>query len=425
MGMAAESERTFERPHRPLFVRLYDWLARRLDWCGLELSQLTEASILKAARREAKLSDFGDERFRDPLRRIIDSCHETGRLSPFGRLIIRRRLVEMVANRLKIDDNLRRHPEILDVQVRRPLLVTGLPRTGTTLLYNLLAQDPKGRPLLLWEATWPSPPPDRATRDSDPRIKQARSLVKQAYWLAPQLPAVHELNPDGPEECLSLTLHSFVSPGFSMLADVSSYEEWLRELGFEEKVAAYEYYRRQLQLLQWRCSADHWVLKSPVHLAGLDALLTVIPDACVVQTHRDPAKAIPSVCSLFAIVRGMGTNRLDLHALGARAAEICAELLDRATNARESFPDRVFDVHYADLVSDPIQTVHRIYERFGYERNDQMDAGMAQWLTDNGQDKHPTHRYDLAQFGLDLTTINDRFGPYCERFGLAPELPGR
>ncbi len=423
--MVAESERTFERPHRPLFVRLYNLLVGCLEVCGIRPSQLTEASILEAARRQAKLSDFSDERFRDPLRRIIDACHQTGRLSPFGRLMARRRLIEIAVNRLKIDEDIRRHPEILDVQIHRPLLVTGLPRTGTTLLYNLLAQDPAGRPLLFWEATWPSPPPDRATRDTDPRIKQARSLVKMAYRLAPQLPSVHELQPNGPEECLSLTLHSFVSPAFSMLADVSSYEEWLRDLDFESKVAAYEYYRRQLQLLQWRCWADHWVLKSPVHLAGLDALLTAIPDACVVQAHRDPAKAVPSVCSLFAITRGMATDKLDLHALGARAVEICADLLDRATSARESFPDRVFDVHYPDLVRDPIQTVHRIYERFGYERSDRMDAAMATWLADNGQNKHPAHRYDLAQFGLAPTTINEMFGPYCERFGVAPELPRR
>jgi len=419
--MAPERERTFERPHRPPTVHLCNWVGRRLQQVGLLPDRLTGASVLQTARRQTGLSDFGDHSACNGLDRLLQSCRQDARLNPFGRLVMRRRMVELAANRMKILDDLKRHPEILDVPIRRPLLVTGLPRTGTTLLYNLLAQDPAGRPLLLWEATWPSPPPTTETRSTDPRIKDAYTHVKLAHWLAPRLPAVHTLEPEGPEECLSLTMHTFVSPGFLMLGDVRGYEDWLRQLTFEDKVVAYEFYKRQLQLLQWRIPTGHWVLKSPAHLPGLDALLTVIPDACIVQAHRDPAKAVPSVCSLFAIVRGMGTDELDLHGLGTHAAEFCAELVDRATAARESFPDSVLDVKYPELIENPIGTIHRIYERFGYERSDRMDAKMKQWLVENARDKKPAHRYDLAQFGLDQAMIDRLFGEYRERYEVARE----
>jgi hypothetical protein len=419
---ASESKRTFEVPYRPLGIRLCNWVGRRLEQCGVHLHRLTEASILNAARREAGLSDFGDEGFLVPLRQLLQSLRDEARLHPVGRWLMRRRLLDVLINRLRMHDDLKRNPEILDVPVRRPLFVTGLPRTGTTLLYNLLSQDPAGRPLTMWEACWLSPPPRAETRNTDPRIKQARRLVKLAYWLAPQLRTVHPLNADGPEEDLTLTLNTLISAGFSMLARLPGYEAWLRQLSLPEKVTAYQDYRRQLQYLQWRCSADHWVLKTPVHLVALDALLNVFPDACVVQTHRDPAKVVPSFCSLIAVFRGMGTDELDLRALGAWGLENCADLLDRAAKARQTTPGNVLDVRYAELICDPIGTVHRIYDHFGYPRSDRMDTRMRQWLTEDGHDRKPPHRYDPEQFGLDRATICEQFGAYCERHGLTGEL---
>lgn len=421
--MTAEALRTFERPHRPLPIRVYNWIGRRLERVGLLPDRLTEASILASARRKAGASDLDHNHHREALRRLIQSCREDAQLNPFGRFMMRRRLVELVENRLRIDNDVRRHPEILDEPIRRPLIVTGLPRTGTTLLYNLLSQDPAGRPLLFWEGTWPSPPPDAETRDRDPRIKRARTLVRAVDWLAPGFQTVHTMNPTGPEECLNLTFHTFVSPGFSMMAGLRGYEDWLHQISFEERVAAYEHYRRQLQLLQWRCSGEHWVLKSPAHLGGLDALLTVLPDACVVHTHRDPAKAIPSVCSLFAFIRGMGTDVLNRHAMGPRVAEFCADLLDRAGDARQAHPDRILDIHYADLVADPMAAAARIYDHFGYDDTDAARTAMERWLETDRQGKKPSHRYDLAQFGLDTATIDHLFGAYCERYDIALEVP--
>jgi hypothetical protein len=382
---------------------------------------LTEESILKAARRRAKLSDFGDERFHVALRRLLESFKQDAQLHPFGRFLTRNRLVMSAENRLLIQDDLKRHPEILDSPIRQPLFVVGLPRSGTTLLYNLLAKDPANRPLLMWESFWPSPPPQAETRHRDPRIKRARLVVKALCRLAPQMPIAHTLVPDGPEECMPLMFNTFVCPGFLMMAHLPGYEHWLRELSFEENVAVYREYKSQLQLLQWRCPGKRWLLKCPAHLAALDALLHVFPDACVVQTHRDPAKVVPSVCSLFAMFRGMSTDAIDPQAMGPQIAESIAELVNRAMKAREKTPGRVFDLAYVDLLSDPLGSVHRICEFFGYECDERMDAGMTRWLGENPRHKQGVHRYGLSQFGLDLPAIERLFGPYCERFGISRE----
>lgn len=419
--MSREAKPTFQRPYRPLGVRLYNWCARQLRRCGVRRDGLTEESILQAARRRTRLSDFGDDRFRVALRRLLGSFKEDAQLHPFGRWMTRNRLIMSAENRLKIQDDLKRHPEILDVPIRQPLFVAGLPRSGTTLLYNLLAKDLAARPLLMWESFWPSPPPQAETRHRDPRIKRARMVVKALCRLAPQLPVAHTLVPDGPEECMPLMFNTFVCPGFLMMGHVPGYEQWLRELSFEENVAVYRDYKSQLQLLQWRCPGKRWLLKCPAHLAALDALLQVFPDASVVQTHRDPAKVVPSLCSLFAMFRSMSTDAISPQTMGPQLAESGAELVNRAMKARERTPGRVFDLIYTDLVDDPVGAVHRIYEFFGHECDERMDAGMMQWLDENPRHKQGVHRYDLSQFGLAPPVIERLFGPYCEQFGISRE----
>jgi len=418
--MRAKPQRTFVRPHRPWEVRLFNWIGRHV-WRRDASRQLAEASILAAARRRTGLADFGDERFRVPLRRLLQSYREDARLHPVGRVMARHRCIVLATNRLRIQRDLTEHPEILETPVRRPLFVLGLPRTGTTLLYGLLSQDPSARPLLTWQTFWPSPPPGRVDGRPDQRIKRARRAVRLMHRLAPQLPTMHSMDPEGPEECTFLMANTFVSFAFLMSGDLAGYEHWLWESGPEFLPSAYDYYRRLLQLLQWRRPPRRWVLKSPAHLFSLGALLAAFPDGRVVQTHRDPAKVIPSGCSLFAVTRGMFTDEVKPEALGPRFAGGCAKALGRAMAARDHAPGRVCDVQYADLVADPIGTVRRIYRHFGDEVPAEMEPAMRQWLAQNPRNKHGVHRYDLEQFGLERAQIDGLFGPYCRRFGIAPE----
>jgi len=418
--MRAKPPRTFVRPHRPRLVRLLNWIGRHV-WRPNASRQLAEASILAAARRRTGLADFGDARFRVPLARLLQSYRDDARLHPVGRVMARHRCVVLATNRLRIQRDLTEHPEILETPIRWPLFVLGLPRTGTTLLYGLLSQDPCTRPLLTWQTFWPSPPPGTVDGRPDPRIKRARRAVRAMHRLAPQLPIMHPMDPEGPEECTFLMANTFVSFAFLMSGDLAGYEQWLWESGPEFLPWAYDYYRRLLQLLQWRRPPRRWVLKSPVHLFSLGALLAAFPDGRVVQTHRDPAKVIPSGCSLFAVTRGMFTDEVRPEALGPQFAEGCAKALGRAMAARDHAPGRVCDVQYADLVADPIGTVHRIYRHFGDEVPAAMEPAMQRWMAQNPRNKHGVHRYDLEQFGLNRAQIDGLFGPYCQRFGIVPE----
>lgn len=410
---------TFTQPTRPVWLRFVNWAGNILRQSGVPLAKLTEESLLSAAQHQTGLSDWGDERFRIPLRMLLESLDKEANLNFIGRSFIEQRCIQLLVNRLRIQDDFKHFPEILQVPIRRPLFILGLPRTGTTLLHNLLSQDPASRWLSLWELESPSPPPEPDTRKTDPRIKNVEKVVKIYNFLAPQLATAHYVNPNGPEECNTLFEHEFVSTLFELRAHVPSYSEWLTA---HDMVAPYVYYRQQLQLLGWRCPGDHWVLKAPAHLLSLDALLNVFPDACIIQTHRDPLKVLPSICSLCAMVRGIYTDNVDLNSVGEHWLNRLANGLEREMQVRESANSAQFyDVNYSALLRDPIGTVRQIYDYFGYPFSTRMEENLNYWISENPQHKHGVHRYSLEQFGLNPGVVNSRFANYRERFNISVE----
>jgi len=410
---------TLTRSQRPLPIRAIEWTANVLQRCGLPAADLSEEKVLKAAQSKTGLSDWGDEGFRVPLRLLLKDYAADERLTYLARWGARQRFVNMCANRLLTQDEVKRHPEILEVPIRRPLFVVGLPRTGTTLLYNLLAQDPHCRPLLTWEAFGPSLSAADERKTPDPRIRRAKMIVKAVKYAAPQLEVAHPMDPLGPEECLALLACTFVT---IFLADAPSYREWLMGLSREEIVTAYQHFKRQLQALLWRRGGDHWVLKSPAHLFALDALVDVFPDGCIVQTHRDPLEVVPSGCSLTAIFQGLNYAEVIPAEVADYYLTTLLQGLDRAMKARETMSSsRVFDMHFQDLMQDPIGCVRRIYRHFDYEMTVEMEQKMQRLLQEKPRHKHGVHRYELEQFGLDADKVNRAFAPYCERFGIRSE----
>jgi len=315
-----------------LAIRFANLVGGGIEASGIRLVDLSEESILREARRRTKLQNWGNERFQVPLRAIIEGHENDSNLTFVGRFIARQMLIHMVSNRLRIHNDLEKHPEILNGEIRRPLFVTGLPRSGTTLLYNMLAQDPGGRPLLYWEAFSPSPPPCPQTYDCDPRIKVAERSIATLYRALPSLKLIHEINPRGPAEDLLLLINTFVTP--SLQGELPKYRKWLDEVGDEVLIASYKEYREQLLLLQWKVSKDHWVLKSPSHLFGLKALLEVFPDACVVQTHRDPAEAISSLLSLAVTISSLSVKTIKQKMLKEIIVKMLEQQLQRSMDAR-------------------------------------------------------------------------------------------
>lgn len=408
-----------DRPYRPVPIKLLNVLGRLLIQTGVTPLPLSEDALLAAARARTGLSDWGGDSFRQPLRLLIDSLQREAHLNFLGRIAARRWITQMLVNRLEIQEALRRHPEIAQEPIRRPIFILGLPRTGTTLLHQLFLQDPANRVLRFWEGQAPAFQPTQRRVDPDPRLRQAERELKSLHYLAPHFAAIHPLEADGPQECTTLLANAFLSLQFEFTYDVPSYSAWLEQ---QDLHGAYRYYVDQLRLLQWRQPAPRWVLKSPAHLFGLDALLAAFPDARVVQTHRDPLRVLASCCSLAAVLRGVTSDRVDPRQIGRQFSAKWASGLSRALATRSSAgEDRFCDVHFRDLVADPVAVVRRIYERFGLRLDTGVEERLHHWLADNPSDKRGVHRYSLAQFDLDATVEARRYAAYRERFSIRDE----
>jgi hypothetical protein len=400
----------WQHAHYPWGVRLLNRVGRVVGGCGIDWPRLDPESLMAAARRRTGLADFGDGLFREGLDRLVESFQANPAVHGFGRHFFREYCVGVLANRLRITDELKRHPEIHDVPVARPLVITGLPRSGTTLLHRLMSEDPAGRIMLFWEAFEPSPAPRPETYRTDPRIGRARKALALINGLAPRIPAAHHFAAEEPEEDNTLFAHEFRAGFIGFMFDVPDYTRWLNA---QDRVPGYRSMRRQLQLLSRHIRGDYWILKSPAHVYGLDALLTVFPDANVVHTHRDPGKVIPSLASLSAGFRSLVADPLDLRRLGTEFAEAMAEGLEQAMTARASAdPARFFDVRYESLVADPVDTVREVCQSFGYDFTPEYEARTRHYLAENPQHKHGVHRYSLDDFGLDAAAVARHFGDY-------------
>jgi hypothetical protein len=367
--------------------------------------------MMARASRKTSLDDFGrDDAFPEGLEQLVAAFDARGDAHAFGRLFFSEFCVRLLINRLKIEADLKRWPEILDVPVKRPLVITGLPRSGTTFLHRMLSEDPNGRTMLFWESLEPSPPPTPENYATDRRIARAKKSMGLLYALSPRLATAHEFDAESPEEDNNLFAHRFVAGILGFMFDVPDYVRWLERQDLEP---GYRYMKRQLQLLSWKHRAAYWVLKAPAHLFGLDALLAAFPDANIVVTHRDPRQVIPSLCSLAAGFRGMLTDRLDLRRLGAEFVEAMAVGPERAIAVRATAdPARFFDVDYRAMTADPVGTARAVCERFGYDFTPEYASRVRRWLARNPQHKHGVHRYTLEDFGLDGRDVDERFAVY-------------
>jgi len=312
-------------------------------------------------------------------------------------------------------------PEIGEAAIRQPVFVIGLPRTGTSILHELLAQDPANRVPMTWEVMHPWPPPERASFASDARIAQVEKHFSGIDRVLPGFQAMHPMGARLPQECVALTAHDFASLIFHTSYRVPSYQTWLDRADLHPVYASH---RRWLQYLQWRCPAERWVLKSPGHLWALDALLAIYPDARIVQTHRDPLEVVASLVSLITKLRGLGSDAVDPVEIGADWAGRLAAGLRLASDARERAaggPARFFDLRFGDLMGRELEQVRRIYEHFGMQLLPEAEARMRRFLAENPRDKHGTHRYSLDFAGLEAERLRPAFAEYQRRFDVASE----
>lgn len=402
------------RPRAPAPLRLANWLGRRFGRDGASWVELSPQQLIRRAETLTGLSDWGPEPLLEPLTALCTSLENEARPNLVGRMIMRQFLGRILEYRLRMQRDFSAHPEILDVEIRRPVFIVGLPRTGSTLLQRLLARDPAVRWLATWEMMFPSPPPDDATVAHDPRIRIADRRLKSLNWAAPDFVMAHELAAGEPEECISLLQATLVSNAYELMTELESYRRWFQQ---QSLVDPYRYYKRELQLLAWKRPRDHWVLKCPVHLFGIDAILEVFPDATLIQTHRDPVSVMPSVCSLFSVVQNLLSDHARTHELGPEWCRRWAEACDAAIDARARGAEAHFiDIAYKDTVRDPIGVVRGIYERRGEALTPAAEAAMLAWMGGNPQHKHGKHVYRLEDYALTEAMVRERFARYYERF---------
>lgn len=355
-----------------------------------------------------------DEPLPEAYHELVKAFNEERDISFLGHQMMKYILAHGIRNRILIKNFLAANEHIAEEPIEKPLFIVGFPRTGTTLLFNLLAQYPGARVPLYWELQHPVPPPAADQRNTDPRIRQVESELDGFYKMFPKMRLIHEHQTEGPDECLFLLRNSFACVSYGLAGDMTAYIDWLLMRDMSED---YRYYRRQLQLLQSGTPGSPWILKSPVHLLQLNVLLKVFPDANIVQTHRDPESFMPSVCSMHALFKRVYKQKVDYRRIGEIQLDLMKNFLDQAMETRSvADPKRFFDVRYTDLVADPLGTAHSIMKYFGYPEKAGYSEKMKAWLAENRQHKHGKHVYTLEQFGLNAEAIRATFSRYRERF---------
>jgi len=383
----------------------------------------TRDQLVESAVESTGLCDLGEPTWQEGLDRLLMDLERTAHLNELGVTIVETDLTGYLTNRLRVLDWRTRHPEVALGAVERPLVICGQPRTGTTILYDLLACDPVHRAPLSWEVELPCPPPEAETYDTDPRIEEVEAVSGMADLIIPGFSAFHPMGARLAQECVRITAGDFRSMIFQTQYDVPEYNRWL--LHEADLAPAYRWHRIFLQHLQSRHPAGRWLLKSPAHLWHLPALIDEYPDAVVIQTHRDPLKVIASVSALVALLRRMASDESSVERAAAQYSDDILLGLERSMSARSdgTLPaDRAVDVQFADFMADPFATIGVLYDRLGVPFSAEAEAGMRAFLaTHPGDGGGAGSRYSFSDTGLDEISLRRQATAYQEFFGVPSE----
>jgi len=385
---------------------------------------LEEDELLATARRRSGLRDFGDPGFHEPLGVLTAALDAEARLSPLGRYAARALVLGLLVTRLRLVRLLEQHPEILSLPIDAPIVIMGLPRTGTTHLHSLIASDPALRSLPYWESLEPIPaalpegPGARVPAGRDPRYWRCVLAMKLLDWTIPLFPLMHEMAPDARHEEIQLLAVDFRSMLFEASNTVPRYRDWYRKT---DQTGAYRMLRTLLQALQWMDGRPRrWVLKSPQHLEQIGPLLEVFPDAKLVQTHRDPVRVTASFCTMGAYGLRMGTDRVDLAEFGAYWAERIENLLRASVEDRPRIPSgQIFDVRFEDFVGRELETVEALYAFADQPFDARAREAFVAYQAANSRGRHGTIEYHLEDFAIDARERRLALAFYRERFGLS------
>ena len=390
-----------------------------VDHACRRLWPLQGKALCARACHRTGLKDFGDPPLEESLSILVESLEREAGLHPLGRLLLRGHLLELLETRLRLTSAWRGRERELETQpVERPVFITGMPRSGSTFLHKLLAQDPNHRTPQVWEVMFPIQAATAGGKSSGSYIRRAAARLWWFRRLAPQADSVHPIRARSPQECVAIHSHTFLSEEFVTTAHVPTYEKYLRTKGLGP---AYSWQRRFLQHLQCGHPLRRWVLKCPDHLWALEELFSIFPDAIVVQMHRNPLEVLKSAIQLTKTLRGLFGRASDAHELREHEVRALAERSERSIRFRDAHPelaDRFLDIGYAELVSHPMAAIERIYRHLDCPIDGETTRRMTRLISTHSRYRR---RYNptLAEIGFDAAVEIRRFQNYCQRFGIA------
>jgi hypothetical protein len=396
----------------PFFAQLLNGIGKSLRALKIPLYELSADALCETAMKRLKLSDFGDPAFYEGMHCLLHSIDSDANLNLLGRMLIKKTMVALLQNRLLLTEDRKRRPEVYERPLIPPIIVTGLPRSGTTFLHRLLAEDSTHRAIPFWEAMHPLP-------DSDPdrRYETVKKLLDLRIRLAPELDRKHFIRADTPEECIFLMGMTFVTTMFWIGLPVFEYARWYNTA---PRTQAYREYSWLLHVLQDASPTKRLALKAPPHMGALDALYEVVPNAMVVQLLRDPVRAVTSLNSLIYTSHSTLAEKLDVPRMAQTTLEMLEQDVKHNLAFRAAHPeDRICDIYYTDLVADPIATVQRIYAYFDMPWSEDNLRRLQAYISKNPKGRHGSHRYQAEDFGLTDAEIAERFRNYIDHFDLA------
>ena len=377
--------------------------------------------FMAEAQKIAGCDDWGDDEFREPLRVFVDSLNSEAKLTPLGLERTRNYVRRLLVGRLTLHRDRKLHPEIAREEIRAPLMLTGLGRSGTSYLYGLLGADPRNLAPTHWQIWNPSPPPAYPSTDTSSQRAAGAHDISFEGWDDPDIRNKHDYSSEGLAEDTLIHHYAFTSPSFGVWWNVPSYVAWLKDIG-----PAYRFERKMLQALQYGSDRRQWVTKSPLHVPQLPWLVAEFPDARLVMNIRDPAKTLASILSLMLAHRRQFGD--DMHAtLGREYALGVIDASARRVETMMAFRDdpandrKFIDVPYLDLERDPLGQVARVYDYHGIEFTEAARASMQAYVAENRKGKHGLHRYDIRDLGVRVEEIRERFEAYMNRFDIQPE----
>ncbi|HLG86804.1 MAG TPA: sulfotransferase [Alphaproteobacteria bacterium] len=409
-------------PPRPEWLVRVNDEGRHMDIAALV--PLDPDELIATAKRSTGFSDFGDERWREPFQILVKSLDEEAQLHFFGRLMTRNDLLNHLRALLQIQHVFKRHPEIAQQKIDRPLFIAAVPRSGSSILFELLSLDPGFGSPRQWEMMFPCPPPEKSTYETDPRIAKCQHLIQQWTRVAPSLATIHEMDARLPNECIFAQAISFTSEYFPSQYQIPSYIQWLATKA--DWSWSYGFYKRVLQVLQWRNPRRHWLLKAPSHLNYLPTIFEIFPDARVLLTHRDPVVAQASVTNLMGTLFWIRSDKpMEVKAFaGMLSPEAMAFGLNRTIDWLESgaIPkDQCMSSLYADLIQQPVEAIRKIYDKGGLDFTPAHEARIRDYLAAKPQGKHGRHAYSVAE-AEEAARRRNLFKRYQDYFGVPNEI---